>query len=64
MQTYRNKRNLTIIKKYQHYQNVAEQNKLMELKYDHFIMYLPHNSCVSTISIIQRNSDVIKNVTL
>ena len=61
MQTYPNKHNLNIIKKYQHYQKVGELKKIMKLTYKPFCNVTSiRKSHVSTISIIQHNSDVIK----
>ena len=60
MQTYHNKRNLNIIK------NINIIKKLVSLKNNvtkigpFFNVTSIQNSHVSTISIIQRNSDVIK----
>ena len=61
MQTYPNKHNLNIIKKYQHYQKVGEVKKIMKPTYDQFYnVTSTRKSHVSTISIIQHNSDLIK----
>ena len=61
MQTYHNKRNLNIIKSINIIKNlVSLKNNVTNKIWPFYNVTSIHNSHVSTISIIQRNSDVIK----